>query len=85
VTAAINGPDKRQRFSSLSKRQERERLFHGSNMFVTRGSPLNKIAAIYTGLTVLFQAANAGAMTIETTARLMLAEQYFDRSSGTLV
>jgi hypothetical protein len=29
--------------------------------------------------------ANASAMTIETTARLMLAEQYFDRSSGTLV
>ena len=29
--------------------------------------------------------ANASAMTIETTARLVLAGQYFDRSSGTWV
>jgi hypothetical protein len=29
--------------------------------------------------------ANASAMTIKTSARLMLAEQYFDRSLGTLV
>jgi hypothetical protein len=35
VTAAINGQDKLQLFSCLSKRQERERLFHGCNMFVT--------------------------------------------------
>ena len=35
VTAAINGQDKLQLFSCLSKRQERERFFHGCNMFVT--------------------------------------------------
>jgi hypothetical protein len=34
VTADINAQDKPQRFSCLSKRQERERFFHGCNMFV---------------------------------------------------
>jgi hypothetical protein len=38
VTAAINGQDKLQLFSCLSKRQERERFFHGCNMFVNARS-----------------------------------------------
>ena len=47
VTAAIKGQDKLQLFSCLSKRQERERFFHGCNMFVTAAVHMLDLSPIW--------------------------------------
>jgi hypothetical protein len=47
VTAPINGQDKLQLFSCLSKRQEHERVFHGCNMFVTAAVHMLDLSPIW--------------------------------------
>ena len=52
VTAAINGQDKLQLFSCLSKRRERERFFHGCNMFVTAAVHMLDLSPIWHALAI---------------------------------
>jgi hypothetical protein len=47
VTAAFNGQDKLQLFSCLPKRQERERFFHGCNVFVTAAVNMLDLSPIW--------------------------------------
>jgi hypothetical protein len=65
-----------------------EFVFRTKSSRITIGSPLNGGSGL-TGKsgrkTANACGANASAMTIETTAHLMLAEQYFERGSDTLV
>ena len=43
----MNGQDKLQLFSCLPKRQERERFFHGCNMFVTAAVHMLDLSPIW--------------------------------------
>ena len=52
VIAAINGQDKLQLFSCISKRQERERFFHGCNIFVTAAVHMLDLSPIWQALAI---------------------------------